>query len=148
MKGDIIRNGKTYINDKHFPIGGFRFYNTLECRSDVKYRGRVENAHWAYVDPVTKEEQRLDCEGAECEELQKTIGWRSYSSIYKNGTTYYGTVRLGRTSEKAVDGTFKCYFKDDSNSPVSVDIVDERSKCKITYYKFKNISIKMLKMLG
>lgn len=98
----------------------------------MKYRGRVESAHWAYVDPDTHEEQRLDCKGAECEELQKTIGWRSYIGIYRNGTNYYGTVRLGRTSDKAVDGTFKCYFRDDSNSPVSVDILDERSKCKTT----------------
>lgn len=112
-------NGLTDIKDKYYPVGGCRRYNTLECLSDVKYRGRVENAYWAYVCPHSDEECRLDGTGGECE-CNQDVGWHSYMGIYKNGTKYYGTVRLGRTSARALEGTFKCYFEDDSNTPVSV----------------------------
>ena len=107
----------------NLPVGGYRRYDTLECLSDVPYRGRVEKAYWKYTDLDTCEEHVIDdirCKGDKCK--SPDIGWQSTLGIYKEGKRYYNVLRLGRRFETATAGWFTCYFKEDSNSPVSAAI--------------------------
>ena len=132
LKGkDIIpKDGEVNIID--LPVGGCRRYETLECLSDVPYRGRVEKAYWKYTDPDTLVEHKIDdirCKTTDrCKKSE--IGWQSSKGIYKNkmDKKYYGVVRLGRTKENAEVGIFTCYFEGDSDDErVSVNIVTIRT---------------------
>ena len=131
-KETIPNNGEVDIAD--LPVDGYRRYETLECLSDVKYRGRVEKAYWKYTDPNTLKDYLVEdildhCKGAECKnpDVDNAFanGWRSNRGIYRNGSRYYGVVRLGRTEENAVEGLFTCYFQGDSKPAVSVNIIGE-----------------------
>ena len=125
LKGKEIipNNGEVDITD--LPVGGCRRYDTLECLSDVPYRGRLENAYWEYTNPKTGE-KRVDtirCKGDECK--SPYIGWQSSRGIYRKGRRYYGVVRLGRKFKNATAGYFTCHFKGDSGPSVSVNIFSE-----------------------
>ena len=106
------------------PVGGCRRYESLECLSDVPYRGRMEVAYWKYTDGITLKDHKVDdihCKDDECK--SPYIGWQSSKGIYRKGTRYYGVVRLGRKFENATtEGLFTCHFEGDSNTPVSVNI--------------------------
>ena len=128
LKGkEIIPDyGEVVITD--LTVGGCRRYDTLECLSDVKYRGRVEKAYWKYTDQYTLEEHLVDdihCKDDKCKRPDNATGWQSNRGIYRNGSSYYGVVRLGRTKENAVKGLFTCYFEGDSKYEVSVNIIGE-----------------------
>ena len=119
---DIIpENGEVNIND--LPVGGYRRYETLECLSDVPYRGRMEKAYWKYTDDRDHKDHKVDDIRCKDECKSPDIGWRSTLGIYKNKTEYYGVVRLGRHNEAAAAGVFTCHFEGDSDGPVSVKIV-------------------------
>ena len=109
------------------PVGGCRRYDTLECLSDVKYRGRDEKAYWVYTDPNTFKTVRVDsihCKTADrCKNPE--IGWQSSKGIYKNGSGYFAVVRLGRNAINPAVGFFTCHVEGDSNSPVTVEIISE-----------------------
>ena len=124
-KETIPDNGEVVIDD--LPVGGCRRYDTLECLSDVKYQGAVEKAYWKYTDTTLKDYlvEDIHCKGDECKNPDIAFGWQSSRGIYRNGSSYYGVVRLGRTKENAEKGVFTCYFEEDSNSPVSVNIIVE-----------------------
>ena len=134
LKGKKIipENGEVNITD--LPVGGCRSYDTLECLSDVPYRGRVEKAFWKYTDPDTCEEHMIDdirCKDDDDHKCWK-FGWQSTLGIYKKGKKYYSVVRLGRRFENATAGYFTCYFEEDSTSPVSVAIGEcEVNSCVI-----------------
>ena len=103
------------------PVGGCRRYDSLECLSEVPYRGKVEEAYWVYTDLDTCEDHVVNdsrCEGDECWKF----GWQSTLGIYKKDEKYYSVVRLGRQNETAAGGVFTCHFKGDSNPPVSASI--------------------------
>ena len=113
LKGKEIipEDGEVVITD--LPVGGCRRYDSLECLSDVQYRGRVENAYWEYTDPYTLITQRVDtirCKDDECNSTD--IGWWSARGIYKKGKKYYGVVRLGRHFENARWGLLTCVFEE------------------------------------
>ena len=70
----IPKNGEMNITD--LPVGGCRRYDTLECLSDVPYRGRLKKAYWVYTDPFTNDTCRVPsirCKGNEC---NHTLGGR------------------------------------------------------------------------
>ena len=118
----IPRNGEVNIND--LPVGGSGRYDTLECLSEVPYRGRIGVAYWKYTDPDTLADHKVDdinCEGDECKSPH--IGWQSTLGIYRNGSSYYGVVRLGRRFENATEGLFTCHYEGDRYTPVSVNII-------------------------
>ena len=117
----IPKNGEIVITD--LPVGGCRRYDSLECLSDVPYRGRMEKAYWKYTDPDTLEAHEVDdvnCKDDECK--SPYIGWQSSENIYKKGKRYYGAIRLGRKFTNATLGHFTCHFEGDSDTPVSVNI--------------------------
>ena len=121
MKGKevIPHNGVVNIND--LPVGGSGRRDTLECLSDVPYRGRVVTAYWVYTDD-TLEDHMVDdihCKGDKCE--NPDIGWQSSLGIYRNGRRYYGLVRLIRRFENATLGLFTCHYEGDNNISVSID---------------------------
>lgn len=103
-------------------VGDCRRYNTLECRSDVPYQGRVEKAYWKFTDDTLVDHvvDDIHCRDDECE--SPDIGWESSKGIYRNGNSYFGAVRLGRTKANAEVGLFTCHFEGDSKEPVSVSI--------------------------
>ena len=114
----IPNNGELNIND--LPVGGYRRNETLECLSDVPYRGRVPKAYWKYTDN-TFEDHKVDdirCKGDKCK--SPYIGWQSAMGIYKKGDRYYHVLRLGRRFENASKGLFTCYFE--GCLPVSIEI--------------------------
>ena len=119
------------MNLNDLPVGGYRRYNTLECLSDVKYRGRVEKAYWVYNNPYFETLNSSLVDSIHCNKTggcqNPDIGWQSNRGIYrsKNDKTYYGVVRLGRSRENAMEGSFTCVFEGDSNTPVSVNIFKE-----------------------
>ena len=97
-----------YVSESDLPVGGCRRYDTLECLSDVPYRGRLENAYWVYTDPNTCEDYPVDdmrCENNDDHECWK-YGWQSTLGIYKKGKKYYNVLRLGRRFENATSGLF------------------------------------------
>ena len=104
------------IND--LPVGGCRRYDTLECLSDVPYRGRVEKAYWKYTDEYLVDHKIDDirCKGNDCWKF----GWQSTMGIYRKGKRYYSVLRLGRRFENATVGLFTCHFE--GCPAVSVDI--------------------------
>ena len=114
MKGKTIipKDGEVSITE--LPVGGCSRYDSLECLSDVPYRGRVEKAYWMYTDPYTPTiTQRVDtirCKDDEC--TSTDIGWWSARGIYKKGKGYYGVVRLGRRFENARWGLLTCVFEE------------------------------------
>ena len=116
----IPENGEVDITD--LSIGGCRRYDTLECLSDVPYRGRMEKAYWKWTDDTLKDHKvdDIDCKYGEC--TSPYIGWQSSEGVYKKGKRYYGVIKLGRKFENATLGLFTCHFEGDSNSPVSVNI--------------------------
>ena len=126
LKGkEIIPDGGE-VDITDLPVGGYRRYGTLECLSDVPYRGRVEKAYWVYTDQNTLNVYRVDnirCKDDECK--TPYIGWQSELGVYRKGKAYYGVVRLGRRSENAAEGLFTCYFEGDTGRPVSLNIVGE-----------------------
>ena len=131
LKGDpkeiIPNNGNVSLTD--LPVGGCRRYDSLECLSDVPYRGRLAKAYWVYTDPNTSENHVVDdirCKDDECK--SPDIGWQSSRGIYRKGKQYYNVVRLSRRLN-ATMGLFTCYFEGDSNS-VSVNIGECEIKCK------------------
>ena len=126
----IPNNGEVNITD--LPVGGCRGYDSLECLSDVKYQGRidVENTYWIYFDPITRIEYEIDDVRLKVRE-SPDIGWRSARGIYRKGISYYNVLRLGRVSEKPAVGLFTCHIEGDSNSPVSVNIINSKFKDKI-----------------
>ena len=132
----ISKDGEVNITD--LPVDGYRRYETLECLSDVPYRGRVEKAYWKYTDNflVDHEVDDIRCKTTgRCKNPE--IGWQSTKGIYKNGESYFGVVRLGKRFENAATGIFTCHFEGDSNSPVSVNIISKYmqvAKIAITYY--------------
>ena len=109
------------------PVGGCRRYDTLECLSDVPYRGRLPNACWNYSDPNTFEDHQVDdirCKGNDCK--SPSIGWQSTLGIYRKGRSYYFVVRLGRSNENAEEGVFTCFVEGDK---VTVEICE----CNLWY---------------
>ena len=109
-------------------------YNSLECLSDVKYQGlgrvNVENAYWMYTNLINGKKYKID--DVRCRNCKSPdIGWKSARGIYRNGKSYYNVLRLGRVSEEAEGGLFTCHIKEDSDSPVSVNITACESKVKI-----------------
>ena len=117
------------------PEGGCRRYDTLECLSDVPYRGRVEKAYWNYTDPNTGEEHLVDdirCKSDECE--SPDIGWQSSRGIYRKGKSYYNVVRLGRKFKNAAVGEFTCHFEEDSEPSVSVNILGKWEVIETSYF--------------
>ena len=133
LKGKEIiqKNGDVNIND--LPVGGCRRYETLECLSDVPYRGGVENAYWKYTDLDSLVDHKIDdihCEDSEDHKCWQ-FGWQSNLGIYKKGKKYYGVVRLGRQNETATMGHFTCHFEGDTvDDQVSVNIIGE---CEVKY---------------
>ena len=130
LKGKEIIPNNGEVNIATLPVGGCRPFDSLECLSDVPYRGIVEEAYWVYTDPNTLEDHVVDdthCNGDECK--SPDIGWQSNMGIYKKGKRYYNVVRLYRKAENAVEGVFTCYIEGDSNSPVSVTII--LSECNL-----------------
>ena len=126
LKGKKIIPDGGEVNITDLPVGGCSRYDTLECLSDVPYRGKVEKAYWKYTDLDTLKNHEVDdirCKDDECK--SPDIGWQSNLGIYKNKADkiYYGAVRLGRQSEAAAAGVFICHFEGDSDEPVSVNIV-------------------------
>ena len=117
----IPNNGEVNITD--LPVGGCRRYDSLECLSDVPYRGKVEKAYWKYTDNylVDNTIDDIRCKDDDDYKCWK-LGWQSTLGIYKKGKKYYGVVRLGRRFENATVGLFTCHFEGDSDSPVSVNI--------------------------
>ena len=125
----IPNNGEVVITD--LLVGGCRRYDSLECLSDVPYRGRMEKAYWKYTDTHTLKDLRVDdirCNTSitgRCKNPE--IGWQSSKGIYRNkiDNKYYGVVRLGKTKDDAELGHFTCYFEGDSDDKqVSVNIVE------------------------
>ena len=119
MKGkeNIPDNGEVEITD--LPIGGCRRYDTIECLSDVPYRGRVEKAYWEYTDPNDLDKYyKVDDIRCEDDDDHKCweLGWQSTLGIYKKGKEYYSVVRLGRRNETAASGVFTCHFEGESVS--------------------------------
>ena len=119
-----------------FPVGGFRHYDTLECLSDVPYRGIMVKAYWKYTDPITLREYKVDdihykvrpnCRSPD-------IGWRSTRGIYKKDTSFYSLLRLGRFSENATVGLFTCHIEGDRDSPVSVTIGESKDKIYLSFF--------------
>ena len=133
LKGkEIIPNdgsGKVDITD--LPVGGYRRYETLECLSDVPYQGKVEKAYWVYTNPYSETLNSSLVDSIRCSSTggcqSPDIGWQSSRGIYKSkkDKTYYGVVRLGRSTETTMEGLFTCVFEGDSNTPVSVNIFSE-----------------------
>ena len=118
MKGKEIIPGIEEVEITDIPVGGYRRYDTLECLSDVPYRGRVENAYWVYTDPNTLEYHVVDdirCKDDDDHKCGK-FGWQSTLGIYKKGKEYYSVVRLGRRNENAARGVFTCHFEGESVS--------------------------------
>ena len=118
----IPANGEVVIND--FPVGGCRSYDSLECLSDVPYRGRMEEAYWKYADPnnflLDHRVDDIHCKGDECKSPYS--GWQSSRGIYRKGKRYYNALILGRKFENATETLFTCHFEGDSDSPISVSI--------------------------
>ena len=118
------------MNITDLPVGGCRRYESLECLSDVPYRGRVDKAYWVYTDPITLNEIRVDdirCKvHRKCE--SSDIGWWSARDIYRKGKSYFGVLSLGRAFEEAAVGVFTCHYEE---SAVSVNIIASESKDKI-----------------
>ena len=116
----IPNNEEVVVTD--LPVGGCRRFDTLECLSDVPFRGRMEVVYWKWTDDTLKDHKvdNINCKGDECE--SPYIGWWSKNGIYKNKKEkrYYGAVRLGRRFENATLGLFTCHFERDSDTPVSV----------------------------
>ena len=110
------------------PVGGYRRYETLECLSDVPYRGRVEKAYWKYTDDTLVDHKVDDirCKTTGGCKSPK-IGWQSTKGIYKKGNSYFGVVRLGRNATNPIVGLFTCYFEGDSDIDprITVEIVSE-----------------------
>ena len=125
----VIPNGGN-VNITDLPPRGCRRYNTLECQSDVPYRGRMERAYWKYTDPITLTEYKVD--DIRCKDCPKCkspdIGWRSTTAIYRKGKNYFNSLRLGMACDKAAAavGLFTCHIEGDSNSPVSVNIGESK----------------------
>ena len=132
----IPKDGEVHITD--LPVGGCRRYDTLECLSDVPYRGRVEKAYWKYTDLDLKDREVDDirCKGKDCWKF----GWHSNLGIYKKGKKYFGVVRLGRRFENATTGIFTCHFEGDSDSPVSVNISELTSYHELYAYSIASLS--------
>ena len=109
LKGKEIipSNGKVNITD--LPVGGCRRYDTLECLSELPYRGRVEKAYWKYTDDTLENHEVDDirCNGDDC----WRFGWQSTMGMYKKGKKYYNVLRLGRRFETASEGLFTCHFE-------------------------------------
>ena len=117
----IPNNGE--VNITEFPVGGCRRYDTLECRSDVPYRGRMEVAYWKWTDDTLKDHKvdHINCKGDKCE--SPYIGWWSTNGIYRKGKRFYGMIRLGRKFENTTLGLFTCHFEGDrKDTTVSVRI--------------------------
>ena len=124
------------IND--LPVDGYRRYETLECLSDVKYRGRVPNAYWEYTDKSLAEYSSTDpntdvhrvddirCKGDKCE--SSNIGWHSTLGIYRKGRSYYFVLRLGRSDENAKEGFFTCIFGESERVTVKI------CECYLSHY--------------
>ena len=106
------------------PVGGCRRHDTLECLSDVEYRGEFGMAYWVYTDS-TLENHLVDgmCNKTANGCRNSDIGWHSTLGIYKKDKRYYGVVRLGRKFENATQGLFTCHSENDSGFSVSVNII-------------------------
>ena len=116
LKGRVDISNDEEVNIATLPEGGCRRYDTLECLSDVPYRGRVEKAYWVYTDPFTEKTYdvpSIRCRGNTC---NHALGWQSSMGIYRKGRKYFGVVRLGRTKEQPAEGNFTCYFDGDSST--------------------------------
>ena len=129
-KKSISSGEEVHITD--LPVGGCRRYETLECLSNVIYRGRVEKTYWKYtddslVDHVIDDIRCEDTDDHECWEF----GWQSNLGIYKKGKKYYYVLRLGRQNETATKGLFTCHFEGDAGVDVSVNIIGE---CEVKRY--------------
>ena len=115
------------MNITDLPVGECRRYETLECRSDVPYQGRVNElkAYWEYTDPRSLLNHEVD--DIRCKIMGRCknpeIGWQSSKGIYRDGNSYFWAVRLGRTKENAQLRNFTCHFEGDSGEPASVNIV-------------------------
>ena len=131
------------MNITDLPVGGCRRYDSIECRSKVPYRGRLEKAYWVYTDLTTGEKSRVDDIRCEARDRCKStdIGWQSSRGIYRKGRRYYNALRLSRRSKCATGGEFTCHFNDDSNSPVTVNI----GECKI---KVHRTSVQLAVLIG
>ena len=113
------------MNITDLPVGGCTRYDSLECLSHVPHQGRREVAYWKYTDLDTLVDHKVDdinCEGDECK--SSYIGWQSTLGIYRNGSSYYGVVMLGKRFENATAGLFTCHYEGDSDSRVSVSIFE------------------------
>ena len=133
MKGEKNITNVTEVNINDLPKSGCRRYKSLECRSDVPYQGIIdhEKAYWVYTDRITLKDYMVD--DIRCKVRHKCqrsdIGWRSARGLYRNGKRYLNVLRLGRVSDEAKVGLFTCHIEEDSNSPISVYIVESESKC-------------------
>ena len=127
----ISNNGEVVILD--LPVGGYRHYDTIECLSEMKYRGRVEKAYWNYTNTTSLKVYKVDdfrCKfGRNCK--TPYIGWWSARGIFRKGQSYFNVLRLGRVTKNATVGLFTCNFEEDNDDPVSVNIVACESKDKI-----------------
>ena len=122
LKGRVVIKKGEEVNIANLPEGGCRRYDTLECLSDVKYRGRLEKAYWVYTDPFTNDKCRIPsirCKGDKC---NHALGWQSSMGIYRKGRKYFGVVRLGRIKKHRypAEGNFTCYFEGDRDFSASV----------------------------
>ena len=131
LKGkEIIPDGGEVVIDD-LPVGGCRRYDSLECLSDVEYRGPgiFEKAYWVYNDLEDSLVDGIHCKGDECK--SPDIGWQSSRGIYRKGSRYYGAVRLGRKLKNAAVGRFTCHFEGES---VSVNILGKREVIEISIF--------------
>ena len=136
LKGKKVIPDSGEVNINELPPGGCRRYDTLECLSDVPYRGRKEKAYWKYTDTITLTENMVD--DIRCKLYSKCkspdIGWWSTRAIYRKGKDYFNSLRLGMASNKAEVGLFTCHIEGDDKTPVSVNIVKGESKDKIYFH--------------
>ena len=132
----IPNNGEVVITD--LPVRGCRRYDTIECLSEMKYRGRVEKAYWNYTNTTSLKVYKVDDFRCKFRRNCQTpyIGWWSASGIYRKGKSYFNVLRLGRVTKNATVGLFTCNFEDDKYDPVSVNIVACESKDKILFIFF------------
>ena len=125
----IPNGGEVVITD--LPVHGCRRHNTVECLSDVIYRGRVEKLYWTYTNTTSLQEFLVD--DFRCHHDCKTpyIGWWSVRGIYRKGKFYFNALKLGRVTKNATVGLFTCHLEVENGDPVSVNLVACEYKDKI-----------------
>ena len=106
--------GNVSLNDTYCSNTNLRKKH-LMCRTNVKYRGRVEDIYWTY---------RNNSDGSYRVISDNDLGWIEDKSYYRSrSNSYYVASSVCSTSPAAQTGEFSCHYKYERNSdPVTKQI--------------------------